>query len=297
MQKLVFLASIIVFLSSCQKENSVSVSNDSDAELKSVSFSSYNKVRNAILQKAETEFFCSTDYQYTQSVFVDGVEWQYPATGYEYLMYKGLTHVSDGSNDYFYAGLQHPILGTEQGIGFGHHFTSTQYYPFTAQVKVCIPEKNYSVTYSNAACFAIGNQSFANADSIRFVLYKKQNNDPATSLYTNISFSELRGKLGPTTLSAKLIQLGSSLGTISSYNNAVVYNWSFYGSTPEIYGLESAGTLSYNLNFGDGFSSTDCTGIIDVYLHDEDKVYKCSTRYSIFYNEYLGCRKQLHIYL
>jgi len=59
---------------------------------------------------------------------------------------------------------------------------------------------------------------------------------------------------------------------------------------------ENADTYTHNLNFGDGLIGS-CSGAIDIYLHEGAYVYKCSTRYSIFFNDYLGARKQLHIYL
>ncbi len=295
MRKFLLLALLCVLFASCQKSQSL-LTPPSSEQMKTANSASYNKTKNAISKRVEFESYCTTDYQYTETIFIDGVECVYPSSGYEYLMYKGLTHFTDASNDYYFAALEYPLDGYAYGIGFGNHFTSSGYYPFTANVKVCIPEKNYSITYSSAPCFAIGNQDFTHTDSIRFVLHKKQSQDVSITPDSTITFEVLKLKLGTGKNQPDSVALYSSLGKVASYQTAYIYNWNYYNAgTTDMYGLENAGSLTDNLNFGDALTG-DCSGLIDIYLHQGKIIYKCSTRYSIFYNTYLGARKQLHIY-
>jgi len=57
-------------------------------------------------------------------------------------MFKGLTHVANGSYDYFYCGLEHPLDGYET---WNRVLEAMQVVkaiiPLTAQVKISIPEK------------------------------------------------------------------------------------------------------------------------------------------------------------
>lgn len=289
---------IIALASSCQKEDLAVTSSDSSSsiELKTVEATGYNQVRNSIAKRAELETYCNTDYLYTDSVIINGVAWQYPSSGYEYLMYKGLRHFADANNNYFYCGLEWPSNAYEYGIGFGTRVGGPGYYAFTANVQISFPEKNYTIRYDNAPCFAIGDQSLANADSIRIILHKRQTKDVTVVADSTISFVQLKEKLGVSVFIADSIVLNSSLGRISSYSKARVYNWIYYSpGTSDVYGLENSGVLTQNLNFGDALAG-DCCGSIDIYLHKNNIIYKCTTSYSIFYNSYMGNRKQLHIY-
>src|SRR5947208_8085416 len=90
-QNLILFIAIVTFATGCQKEDLTPVPSN-PAELKTVDVAGYNKVRNSIARSAEYETYCGTDYFYTESIFINGVEWEYPSSGYEYLMYKGLSH-------------------------------------------------------------------------------------------------------------------------------------------------------------------------------------------------------------
>jgi len=294
--KIFVFAAIVAFATGCQKEELTPLAQPNSAELKTDDASGYNKVRNAVAKRAESETYCNTDYFYTDSIIINGVPWNYPSSGYEYLMYKGLTHVGDANNNYFYCGLEWPSDAYQYGIGFGTRVNSSGSFSFTANVKVCIPEKNYSINYDNAACFAIGDQSFTNIDSVRFVLRKKQTKDLVVTPDSVITFAQLKTKLGLTISSPDSVALYSSIGKVASYRGADIYNWIYYSSnTSDIYGLENAGVYTNNLNFGDALTG-DCSGSIDIYLHKNNLIYKCSTSYSIFYMNYQGSRKQFHIY-
>jgi hypothetical protein len=295
MKKFLPLIALLASLYSCQKEDSM-MAPASTADLKEANASTYNKVKNAIVKRAEMESYCNSEYYYTDSIYINGVAWQYPTSGYEYLMYKGLTHFADGNNDYLFCGLEYPTEGFAYGIGLGKKVYSTGYYSFVADVKVCIPDKNYSITYASAPCFAMGDQNLTSTDSIRIVLHKVQKQDLKVTADSIISFAELKNKLGTAISGPDSVALYSDIGKISSYHTATIYNWDYYnGGTTEVYGLENAGKFTNNLNFGDGLIGS-CSGTIDIYLHKDKVVYQCSTNYSIFYTDYIGARKQLHIY-
>ena len=287
---------LLTLLFSCQKDDTLLAPTDSE-DLKSASATNYNKFKNAIVKRVEFELYCGTEYEYTDSIYINGVAWKYASDGFEYLMYKGLTHVANEYNDYFFYPLEFPADGYIYGIGFGNHSTGIGYYPFTANVQVDFPEKNYSVRYDQQPCFAIGDAGFASTtDSIRIVLRKKQNSDLKAGVDSVLSFAQMKLKLGLGKTVTDSVTLNSSLGNVATYAKATIYNWDYYGGgTTDIYGLENAGGLTNNLNFGDDLSAS-CSATIDIYLHQGKSIFKCSTSYSIFYTEYLGSRKQLHIY-
>jgi hypothetical protein len=294
-QQFILFMSIVTFLSACQKEEMAITPSDS-VELKTTDATRYGQVRNAIATRAESEKYCNTDYFYTDSVIINGAAWQYPNSGYEYLMYKGLTHFADASNNYFFCGLEWPSDAYQYGIGFGTRPGGPGYFAFTANVQVCIPEKNYTINYDNAACFAIGDQSLTQTTSIKIILRKKQSKDLVVVPDSVITFAQLKDKLGLGMMAPDSVALYSSIGKVAAFHGARVYNWIYYSSgTSDVYGLENAGQFTQNLNFGDGLAGS-CSGGMDIYLHKNNMIYKCSTSYSIFYNNYTGSRKQFHIY-
>lgn len=295
-QQFILLVVLIAFAIGCKKENLTTLIQPNSAELKTVDVSNYNKLLGAVYKRAEFESYCGTDYLYTDSIYVNGVVWEYSSAGYEYLMYKGLTHFKDANNNYFFAGLVWPTDGYEYGIGFGNKIGGPGYFPFTANVTVSIPEKNFTLVYNNAACFAIGDENLSHVDSVRIVLRKKQTQDFAVVADSILSFAQLKNKLGLGLIHPDSVSLYSSIGKVASFDAARVYNWIYYSSnTSDIYGLENASLYSNNLNFGDGLNE-QCSGGIDIYLHKDGTIYGCKTSYSIFYMNYLGSRKQLHIY-
>jgi len=295
MQKFILFIAIVTFAYGCQKEELTPVPSNS-VELKTVDATKYNQVRNAIAMRAEFERYCGTDYFYTDSIIINGVAWQYPSSGYEYLMYKGLTHFADANNNFIYCGLEWPADAYQYGIGFGTKVGGPGNFPFTANVQVSIPEKNYTIIYNNAPCFAIGDESFTHIDSIRIILRKKQTKDLVVVADSVLTFAQLKDKLGLAICTPDSVALYSSLGKVSSFDGAHIYNWIYYNaSTSDIYGLQDAGVFTENLNFGDGLAGS-CSGGIDIYLHKDNVIYKCTTSYSIFYMNYIGSRKQFHIY-
>jgi len=282
MQKLILFIAILIFAIGCQREELTLAPSDS-VELKTIDATKYNQIRNAIAKNAEFDTYCGTDYFYTETIIINGVTWEYPSSGYEYLMYKGLTHFADANNNFFYCGLEWPADGYQYGIGFGTKVAGPGYFPFTADVTVSLPDKNYTINYDNALCFAIGDESFAATDSIRIILHKKQKKNLVVVADSIISFVQLKDKLGLAISSPDSVALYSSIGKVVSFDGAHIYNWIYYNSnTSDIYGLEDAGVFTENLNFGDGLIGS-CSGGIDIYLHKNNIIYKCSTSYSIFY--------------
>jgi hypothetical protein len=283
--------SLIAF--GCQKEEPMLPVTSVDMK---TSPHNYNNLKTAIGKQVETETYCENDYLYTASVFINGVEWQYPDDGYEYLMYKGLMHHGDVYNDYYFAPLEFPADGYEYGIGFGNRSTGPGVYFFDATVEIDVPEKQYAQIFKGISCFAMGDSTLTHTDSIRIVLHKKVKKDLVIVPDTVLTFAALKEKLGTAIYVADSISISSSFGKLSSYAAGQTYNWDYYGAgTTEIYGLQNAGSYSSNLSFGDGLIG-NCSGPIDIYLHSSGKIYKCSTYYSIVYTTYEGCRKQLHIY-